>query len=413
MSVDAAPIPDAVARDVAVALPAGQTLAQLVAAAPRRPFAPEALAFLDDLGRMLRSDPVSRRFPELVALGFWARAASIGRLKARFEAAYPAHVRMPRGLAFHVAPSNVDTIFVYSLLLSMLAGNTNLVRVSSRSGEQSGHLMKMVSQALAAAPPAIRASVAVVQTSHDREVIDWLSATADLRIVWGGDETVSRIRQSQLRPSGTELVFPNRSSLAVLDAAAWLAEPDKPGIARRFVNDSLWFGQMACSSPRDLVWRGAVDDVAAASHSFWPAVDAAADTAGLEWADAHAVAKLLAAQDLAAESRILQLPQASNRITVVRTRGLEGLGTAPPTGAGFFREHSVETLGALAPSVRRNWQTIVSHGIPGADWAEFLAREMPRGIDRIVPVGEALDFDAIWDGVDLLSAMTRLVAIPG
>ncbi len=403
--------PADIARAISIALPAGQTLDALLAARPRMPFAPETIAFIEDLGRMLRADPASRKFPELVALGFWARAASVQRLKARFDAAYPGAVRMPRGLAFHVAPSNVDTIFVYSLLLSMLAGNVNLVRVSSRSGDQSGHLMQVIDRALAAADPAIRRSVAVVRTPHDKPVIDWLSATAALRIVWGGDETVGRIRQSMLAPGGTELVFPNRTSLAVFDAAHWLAEADKPGLARRFVNDALWFGQMACSSPRALVWRGTDADVEAASAGFWPAVDAAAAGAQLEWADAHAVAKLLAAQDLAAGAQAMQLPQGSNRITVVRPASLAGLGGPAPTGAGFFREHRIRALAELAPLVRRDWQTVVSSGIDRADWAAFLAADVPAGIDRIVKPGEALDFDAIWDGVDLLSAMTRIVAL--
>ncbi|MFC6804089.1 acyl-CoA reductase [Deinococcus caeni] len=39
---------------------------------------------------------------------------------------------MPRGLVFHVPPANVDTIFIYSWLMSVLAGNRNVIRLSSR-----------------------------------------------------------------------------------------------------------------------------------------------------------------------------------------------------------------------------------------------------------------------------------------
>ncbi len=404
-------VPPGVAVAVELAVPGGPSLDRLLAARPLPPFCEPVVSFIEALGRSLRSDPGSRRFPELVALGFWARRSSIERLKARFEAGYPGAVRLPRGLAFHVAPSNVDTIFVYSLLLSMLAGNTNLVRVSSRPGDQSGHLMTLIGQALSQAEEAVRQSVAIVRTPHDKPVIDWLSHASALRIVWGGDETVNRIRQSPLNPGGTELVFPNRASLAVIDAVQWLTEADKAGVARRFVNDSLWFGQMACSSPRDLVWRGNEADAQAASLGFWAEVETQAATAGLEWVDASAVAKLLAAQDLAAGAHVAQLPLASNRITVVRPAGLEGLGAPAPTGAGFFREHRVGELAELAPLIRRNWQTVVSHGIPAEDWAAFLRAHCPAGIDRIVKPGEALDFDSIWDGVDLLASMTRIVAL--
>ena len=39
--------------------------------------------------------------------------------------------RVPR------AAANVDTLFVYSLVLSLLAGNRNIVRLSSRATDQS------------------------------------------------------------------------------------------------------------------------------------------------------------------------------------------------------------------------------------------------------------------------------------
>ena len=39
----------------------------------------------------------------------------------------------PRGNVFHLPPANVDTIFVYSWAISALAGNHNVVRISSRS----------------------------------------------------------------------------------------------------------------------------------------------------------------------------------------------------------------------------------------------------------------------------------------
>jgi len=139
---------------ITVVIPRGQTVDALLNAAQMQPFSPIVIDFVESLGRALRTDPAIRKFPELVALGYWARGANIKRLHLRYAGAYPASVRMPRGLAFHIAPSNVDTIFVYSLLLSMLAGNTNLVRISSRAGEQSGHLLQVLERALTEADPA-------------------------------------------------------------------------------------------------------------------------------------------------------------------------------------------------------------------------------------------------------------------
>ncbi len=394
---------------VELVLPRAGSLAPVRAARPLRPFSPEVLGFVDDLGRRLRSDPALRPFPELVALGFWARRASVERLRARFEGAWPGAVRMPRGLAFHVAPANVDTIFVYSLLLSMLAGNRNIVRISSRARPQGDQLLTCLAAAVEAAAPAVGTSFAIIRYPHDDGITAALSAAADIRVVWGGDASVAAIRRAPLGPFGTELVFPDRWSLAVFDAAAVAAAPDLPGLARRFVNDSLWFGQNACSSPRALVWVGDEGAREAASRAFWAAVEAESDAAGIEWADAHAVAKLVGACLEAIGGGVVQLPTPSNRITVLRAERLSGLGHHPPAGDGFFLEYRVDSLAELAPHVARNWQTLVAHGIPAEAWRAFLASHMPHGIDRIVPPGAALDFDALWDGVDLLTALTRLV----
>lgn len=137
---------------ITVLLPEGATISDVLAAKPVMPFDKDVVEFIAEFGRGLRRDPALRRFPELVALGYWARNSTIERLRQRFETAYPEAVRLPRGIAFHVAPANVDTIFVYSLLLSMLAGNCNLVRVSARGGEQSNRLMASLSAALSSAP---------------------------------------------------------------------------------------------------------------------------------------------------------------------------------------------------------------------------------------------------------------------
>ena len=70
-------------------------------------------------GRLLRL----RDHPEAVALGFWMRPAALTGMRARFEASIPHNqIAVPRGLAFHVTPANVDTMFVYSWVLSLLMG---------------------------------------------------------------------------------------------------------------------------------------------------------------------------------------------------------------------------------------------------------------------------------------------------
>ena len=48
--------------------------------------------------------------------------------------------RLGRGLLFHVAPSNVPTMFVYTYVIAILAGNANIIRLSTRRGETEAEL---------------------------------------------------------------------------------------------------------------------------------------------------------------------------------------------------------------------------------------------------------------------------------
>ena len=90
---------------VSVLVPQDAGLADLFARRPAQPFAPDTLAFMESFSRRLLRDPAVRQYPELVALGFWARAASIKRLHTRFAEAYTETVRLARGAGGH-APSD-------------------------------------------------------------------------------------------------------------------------------------------------------------------------------------------------------------------------------------------------------------------------------------------------------------------
>ena len=84
---------------------------------------------------------------------------------------------------------------------------------------------------------------------------------------------------------------------------------------------------------------------------------------------------------------------------------------AADVGNGFFNDYLAPDLATLLARGAGNWQTIVSHGIPDEAWRAAIAAARPRGVARVVRLGSALDFDAVWDGIDLLAGMTRLVTL--
>jgi hypothetical protein len=61
--------------------------------------------------------------------------------------------------------------------------------------------------------------------------------------------------------------------------------------------------------------------------------------------------------------------------------------------------------------VDRGDQTLSHFGFDPGEPSALAAELNGRGVDRIVPVGQALAFGRFWDGVDLLEEMVRRVHV--
>ena len=96
-------------------------------------FSDIAIKFLDDLSKELRNDTEARKFSDVMTFAFWCRKANIVKLKEEYAIKFP---RIGKGIAFHIAPSNVPINFVFSYAFGVLAGNGNVVRVSEKDFRQ-------------------------------------------------------------------------------------------------------------------------------------------------------------------------------------------------------------------------------------------------------------------------------------
>ena len=54
-------------------------------------------------------------------------------------------------------------------------------------------------------------------------------------------------------------------------------------------------------------------------------------------------------------------------------------------------------------------QTCVVHGIDQQKLVDILIENNAMGIDRIVPVGNAMDIGIYWDGYDVIGSMSRQI----
>lgn len=368
-----------------------------------------ATAFLGALSGALLRGP-GRRHPELVALGYFLRPAELARLTA-VSGDDADVVRAPRGLVLHVPPANVDTIFVYSWALSLLAGNANVVRLSERTeGPAADALLAAVSRAVAEADPVIAQGQRIVSYGHDDDVTAALSARCDMRVLWGGDAAVERLRRFPLAPRARELTFPDRFSLAAIGATAYLAMDagERDAVAVGLYNDAYGFDQAACASPRLVVLVGGPDEAAACRRDLFDRLAAVIDGRGYRVDTSMAVEKRTAAAALALDGHVDAVDWRSNELVVLDGHGPVGRRHA---GAGTFQVRVVPTLADVAPFVGRREQTLAHAGLADGELRSLARALNGRGIDRIVPIGQALSFGVVWDGEHLLDAFSRRVSV--
>lgn len=372
--------------------------------APLPVYSDEAINFLSDLSVELLRTPQIRAYPDVVSVAFWCRRANLLKRKDTYGRAQN---RLGRGRAFHIAPSNIPVNFAFSYFFSLLAGNTSIVRVPSKPFPQVSLICDAFRQVLPQHPEIERRTAFITYPVND-DITAAFCSMADLRIIWGGDRTVSDVRRHPTAPKCLDLVFPDRYSVCVLNGEA-VKSIDAPALKRlagQFYNDTYLMDQNACSSPQMILWEMGCPE---AKERFWDAVleETAAkyELQGMTAVDKYvqlcgdAMSRREVAQVIRQGGNLLYRAQLST-LPVQEKTALRGRG-------GYFYEYDLKSLEDLCEIVDEKYQTLTYFGIEPERVRELVMERRLRGIDRIVPVGAAMDIDIVWDGYDLVTVMSR------
>ena len=391
---------------VTYVLGGAESEARMVDVRPLPIFSEEAVAFLAAFSARILADAEAKAYPDVVTLGFWCRPAALRQMQKLYDAE---RNRVGRGIVFHIAPSNVAVNFAYSCLAAFLAGNASIVRLPSKDFPQVDVLCRIFAETLAEFP-ALFPYFLFVRYGHAQEVNEHYSRMCQTRVVWGGDVTIEAIRRAPLAPRANEITFADRHSLAVIDADAYLAAENKERIAQDFYNDTYLSDQNACTAPHFVVWLGAAEKVKAAQELFWRTLHALVqDRYTLQ--GVQAVDKLTQLYRLGVHAAARQVPMADNLITRVCVAELTEELAAYRTGSGFFIEYAAQELAEIRPLCGISCQTLSYYGVQRDALLQEILAMRPAGVDRIVPLGRTMDFALVWDGIDLIRTMSRVVQV--
>ena len=384
------------------------TLCGICDATAKRPFDGAVIDFLNDVSKALITNRDAKAFSDVVTFAFWIRKASTAKLKEQFDKNNE-NIHLGRGVAFHIAPSNVPVNYAYSLVAGLLTGNANVVRVPSKDFPQISIINKVINDTLSMEDHAgIRRYICLVRYDRSREVNDLLSEICDIRIIWGGDETIAELRKSPLGPRAGEITFANRFSIAMIDSDCYLARTDKQKIAEDFYNDTYLSDQNACTSPRMVVWIGKQTE--RAKEVFWEKLHALVQKK-YTFQPIQGVDKLTSSYLLAAAYEGVKIETSPDNLIIrVWVPEIYNNLMELKDNSGYFFEYDCRdafALKNLCDDIR--CQTVAYIG--NRKMLTPLLESGVKGIDRVVPVGQTMDFGFIWDGYDLYERLTRTVSI--
>ena len=371
---------------------------------PLRVFDTDVCAFIAELSSELLKSPASRAMPDLAALAFWGRRASLQKMAHEFD---KISNRLGRGVCFHIAPSNIPINFAFSYLFALLAGNANIVRLPSKDFPQIDALCTIIGRVIRKYPE-VEKRTAFVRYPRNSEITAAFCARADVRMIWGGDNTIAMVKALPASPRCVDVAFADRYSLALLDGKAVLKAKDTQlqRLVENFYNDTFLMDQNACSSPQVLLWQ---HDDEAGRERFWNAVDSYARKKYI-LQDAVAVDKYTALCEEAISNPALKsATRKTNLIYRVELKTLTSDLMEHRGHGGFFYEYSLKNWEELFSVVTEKFQTVTCFGVDKEAFCEAVVAARLRGIDRIVPVGKAMDIGVFWDGHDLVRELSRIV----
>lgn len=373
----------------------------------KKPFDEEIIEFLNELSRKLMGTDEAKKYPDIVSLGFWIRKASIMKIKSRALCLNDNIYQVGWGIAFHIAPSNVPVNYAYSLVMGLLTGNANIVRVPSKEFPQVAIINKAINEMLNKFIN-IKSYICLIRYEKNQLINDYLSSIADIRLIWGGDNSIEEIRKSPLGPRATEITFADRYSLAVIDSDKYLALENKEKFAQDFYNDTYLSDQNACTSPRIVIWLG--KNIEAAKEIFWQLEHAFVKKKYI-YQPIMGVNKLTSSYLAAVKFEQVKVEnREDNYIVRVKVPTVDHALMKLKDNSGYFFEYDCSDIMELVPLCNDvHCQTIGFFG--EKKMIMPLIQTGIKGIDRIVPIGKTMDFDFIWDGYNLTERLTRTISI--
>ena len=374
---------------------------------PNDVFDKDTILFLNDLSKEVLNSSICKKFPDLVSFGFWCRRSNIRKIFNNYSFFKN---RMGRGTVLHITPSNVPTNFAYSMVFGLLSGNNNIIRLPSKNFLQVEVLCSILKKlSKKRIYKIIFKRLLLIKYDNSDLISSELSEIAEARIIWGGDNTVNKFKTFKTKPRCIDLAFANRYSISLIDSNKLikLSSKNLSALAKKFYNDTYTMDQFGCSSPNSVFWLGKNK---IAKKNFWHELNKIVnDKYDLDLSGANKKITNLMNYTLG-KNKGLKVNISNFSLIKLKSKKFN-FGNFENVSFGTFVEIDLKNINHLQKYTSEKLQTITYYGTNFKSIKKFIIKNKIKGIDRIVPIGNAFDLTPEWDGIDIISTLSRTLGV--
>jgi len=296
------------------------------------------------------------------------------------------------------------------MVFGLLSGNNNIIRLPSKNFIQVEilcNILKKLSKKSIYKKNFNK--LLLIKYDNSDLVSSELSRDVEARIIWGGDNTVSKFKTFTTKPRCIDLAFANRYSISLIDSnkLGKLKTNNLKILVQKFYNDTYTMDQFGCSSPNSIFWLG---KNSVAKKNFWFELTKIVNKKyDLDLSGANKKISNLMNYTLSKNKQFKTNINNFNLITL-KSKKLS-FDNFENINFGTFLEVNLNNINDLQKYTSEKLQTVTYYGTDFKSIKKFIIKNKIKGIDRIVPIGRAFDLTPEWDGVDIISTLSRTIGM--
>jgi len=317
----------------------------------------------------------------------------------------------PRGLVCHWLAGNVQILGMFALVQSIIAKNVNLLKVSSRDdgvfkdilNEFKGVSYSTISGHTIAGDDLLKTIAVVYFNRYADKLGEEMSKQADVRIAWGGRESVETVSGYPAGYDAETVIFGPKLSYSVIAKEELSSVQEAKKLARKVSVDVSVFDQTGCASPHNLyVEEGGV----VSPEEF---VDSLGDS--MQKTELQIPKPQMTPEQVSQIHSIRGVYDFKGTVkgsdTMSWTILLDDLDEIDkPVYSRVLFVHKVKSIFDSLKYIDENTQTI-GIAAPTDKAIEFATEATKRGAVRLPLIGRMLNFEMPWDGIFLFDRLVK------